>query len=238
MRIFDWFKVPASLGDVDDAQLAAQHLKLQKQIKRLRLVLTLTVLTLIAIFLVAAKARVSSIPGDETANALEKRADIIATKLGNASSELMEEVGPGVGEVVGKEAAQALEDMQHKLDSEMDDLEKTTTRTFRTSYQREIEAAGAEGSKLLQDNFPALKGDQKKTDALLANFQDAVQQWAQKQLVTTFKKHIDAMFRIKATLNRMVREGGPKNALAIPDNVTGEGARSPAAKVQDRKSVV
>ena len=235
MKILDWFKVPTALRGVDDAQLAAQHSSLQRQVKRLRLILTLTVLSLIGIFLVASKARIDAIPGDQVASAFEKRADIIASKLSQASSEVLDEVGPEVGDAVGKEAAQAVEDMQKRLDREMDSLEQATTLTFRKAYQREIEAAGADGAKLLQEKFPALKGDEKKTDALLANFQDAIQQWAQKQLVTTFKKHIDAMFRIKATLNRMVREGGPKNLAALPDNVTGEAAKGPMAKVQPER---
>ncbi len=235
MSILQWFKVPKSLADVEDGALAAQHLALQKHLRRLRLVMTLTVLCLIAIFLIAAKARISAIPGDQVANAFEKRADVIATKLGNAAGEVMDEVGPAVGDAVSKEAASALEDMQKGLDRQMADLEQATTKTFRTAYQREIKAARVDGTKLLQDNFPALKGDQKKSDALLANFQDAIQMWAQKQLVTTFKKHIDAMFRIKATLNKLVREGGPKNALAMPDNATGESARTPPAKVQPER---
>lgn len=222
MKLQEWFQVPQSVAQMDDAQLAAQHTVLQRQLRNLRRFLTITILLLISIFLVAAKMRVSAIPGDEVTAALEKRADIVANKVGDAASEVLDQVGPQVGEAVGKEASQALEDMQKNLDSQMSDLEKTVTSTFRKAYQTEIDAAGADGSKLLQENFPALKGDQKKTDALIANFQDAVQMWAQKQLVTTFKKHIDAMFRIKTTLNRMVRTGIPKEAAALPDHVTGE----------------
>ena len=236
VKLSEWFNIPKSLGNIDDAQLAAQHVLLQKQLRTLRLVLTCTVLLLIAVFLIASKKRIDAIPGDEVTAALEKRADVIATKLGDAAGEVRDEVAPVLSDEIGKEAASALEDMQKKIDTEMQALETSVTQKFRLAYQRELDVAGAEGSKMLQDTFPQLKGDEKKTDALIANFQESVQMWAQKQLVTTFKKHIDTMFRIKTTLNRLVRQGGPKVvADEAAGKVTGEGAASPAAKVQPER---
>lgn len=234
MNLLDWFKVPASFKQIDDAQLAAQHVTLQKQLRRMRMILTVTVLSLILIFLIAAKARVEAIPGDEVASHLEKRADVIANRLGDAAGEVIDEAGPVLGDAVGKEAATAIEDMQRKLDTEMSDLEKSITQRFRTAYERELETVRGDGAKLLQENFPQLKGDEKKTEALLANFQDGVQTWAQKQLVTTFKRHIDAMFRIKVTLNKMVLDG-PRAPVDIAEHVTGEGAKGPVHKIQPER---
>ena len=213
--------------------MAAQHKELQQHVSRLRRVLTVTVLALIFLFLVAAKARVDAIPGDEVTAALEKRADIIANKLTDAAGDVLDEAGPVIGEAVGKEASVAIEDMQRRLDKDMADLEKTVTQQFRTAYQHEVEQVGVQGAKILQESFPQLKDDPKKTEALLANFQDGVQMWAQKQLVTTFKRHIDAMFRIKRTLNKLV-SGGPKG-VDLADHVTGDGAKVAAAKIQPER---
>lgn len=201
----EWFKTPQSFGAYDDAALAAQHKTLQVHLRRLQIGLTCTVLVLIAIFVLAVKARVSAIEGDKVASELEKRVNILIPKLETAAGQVRDDVAPVLGEALGKEAAAAIEDMQKHMDSEMGTLEDSLQKRLSEAYNREIAKAGTDGSKMLEDAFPQLKGNPAKSRQVVEGFQNAMGLWAQKQLVTTFKKHIDAMFKIKDTLNNMVR---------------------------------
>lgn len=225
----EWFK-PAELSGYDDAQLAAQHQKLQAHMRWMQIGVTCTVLLLIAIFLIASKARVAAIPGDQVASELERRANIVVPKLTTAAGEVAEEVAPVLGEALGKEAASAIEDMQHRMDKEMADLERTLETRVGEAFDREIDKAGTDGAKMLEEAFPQLKGNPGKTKQITQGFHDAMGMWAQKQLVTTFKKHIDAMFKIKDTLNAMVKVAQPPKGAQVA------GADAPVAhKIQPER---
>ena len=208
----EWFKTPHSLGAYDDAALAAQHKTLQVHLRRLQIGLTCTVLVLLTIFLLASKARVSAIEGDKVASELEKRANILIPKLETAAGQVRDDVAPVLGEALGKEAASAIDDMQKHMDTEMGALESALQKRLADAYAIEIAKAGTDGGKMLEDAFPKLKGNPAKNRQIVDGFQNAMGMWAQKQLVTTFKKHIDAMFKIKDTLNNMVRVAEVKPA--------------------------
>ena len=188
--MLSWLQGQVSLGGLSDADLSAQHLQLQGDLKKLRIGIPIVVLVVIVGFALNIKSTVQSVSGDAVAAAFEKRASRLVPKVQEAFMQVGKNVTPAISDMMQKEVDNLIAKFSGNLNKEMTTLKDTLPKQLEGQVMRQMKEANERQVASLQEAFPELKADPKKLGQLT--------------LVTRFNKHLIELENIKNTLNGFV----------------------------------
>ena len=228
-----WLSPLNSLQSLDDAELSATHTQLQSHLKRIRYAIPIVVLLVMTGFILHMKNTVQSVSSEEFGSAFEKRSKILLPKLQDAFLDVGKEVAPDVGESLANEVDELMANFSGKMNTEMNKMKETLPKQMEGLLLREMKAARERQIETLNAEFPALKNDPKRIEALMRSFEMAFARWAQKMLVANFNKHLRDLEVIKRTLNGFVAK--QNDAFAKNEKTAaaaGAGIRAAGNRVQ------
>ncbi len=202
--MLSWLQGQVSLGGLSDADLSAQHLQLQGDLKKLRIGIPIVVLVVIVGFALNIKSTVQSVSGDAVAAAFEKRASRLVPKVQEAFMQVGKNVTPAISDMMQKEVDNLIAKFSGNLNKEMTTLKDTLPKQLEGQVMRQMKEANERQVASLQEAFPELKADPKKLGQLMDALQGGFTKWASTTLVTRFNKHLIELENIKNTLNGFV----------------------------------
>ena len=202
--MLSWLQAPPELGALNDADLSARHLDLQRDLRRLRYAIPLVVLVILAGFILHMRSTVKAVSAEEVGVAFEKRAAIVLPKIQRAMMDVGAEVAPEMGDALQKQVNDVMAKFGSRMDREMQLLKDTLPGQLEGAMLRQLREANERQTEVLNEAFPELRNDPKRVAQLTESFQAGFSLWAQKVLSTTFNKHLLELEKIKATLNGFV----------------------------------
>lgn len=229
--MLNWLKPLEGLHSMSDAELSGTHTQLQKNLKTVRYAIPLIVLLIIAGYVLHMRSIVTSISSEQFGAAFEKRSKVLLPKVQDAFLEVGKNVAPSVGESLANEVDDLMAGFTGKMNTEMNKLKQTLPKQMEGLLLREMKEARDRQIATLNKEFPELKNDPKKIEALMRSFEMAFSRWAQKMLVAHFNKHLRDLELIKRTLNGFVAK---QNAAIAKSNATAKAAGAGTKAAGDR----
>ncbi|GEM_PF-2771291 len=200
----NWLSAPDDVSAMTDAQLSALHLGIQTDLRILRYAIPLVILVIMAGYVLHMRSMVNAVTSEQFGEAFEKRSKYLLPKVQDAFMEVGEEVAPSVGESLANEVDDLMANFSGKLNSELEGMKATLPKQMEGLLLRQMKDARERQIKVLNQQFPELKNDPKKIQALMESFEMAFSRWAQKMLVAHFNRHLRDLENIKRTLNGFV----------------------------------
>ena len=200
----NWLSAPDDVGAMTDAQLSELHLSLQKDLRVLRYAIPIVVLLIMFGYVMHMRSMVNSVTSEQFGEAFEKRSKYLLPKVQDAFLEVGQDVAPSVGESLANEVDDLMANFSGKLNTELNKMKETLPKQMEGLLLRQMKEARDRQIKILNQQFPELKNDPKKIEALMQSFEMAFTRWAQKMLVAHFNRHLRDLENIKRTLNGFV----------------------------------
>ncbi|MSQ83878.1 MAG: hypothetical protein EXR77_13500 [Myxococcales bacterium] len=233
----NWLAKPPDVAAWSDADLVKAHAAAQKQVRRLRTWLPLVVLAVIACYVMAIRATFQAIDGDAMAGAIEKRVAGLNPKIQKAMQDVGNEAGPVVSKALETESARAIDLFGGRIDSEVARLRTELPDKMKGQLDKRMRDLRRAQLARLQLELPQAVTNTAKAEQLLDAISAGTHEWAQRQLTTTFQKHLLELERLKRTLQKLAtvdlaaiaKANGDGKALpagATPGDVVGVKAES------------
>ncbi len=227
-----WFSALNNIHALDDAELSALHTQLQKNLKTIRLVLPLLVLAIISAYGFHMWQTIKSVKGEDVGAAFEKRGAVLLPKVQKMVIRVGNKVSRPVGEALAGEVDDLMAGFSGKLNTEMAKMKETLPKQMEGLLLRQMKEAREKQMATLQREFPELKDNPKKVQALMESFEMAFARWAQKMLVAHFNRHIKDLDKIKRTLNGFVaKQNAAIAASAKKAKAAGAGVKAAGSRV-------
>lgn len=218
-----WFSRPPDVASWSDAQLTAAHAQAQRHVRLLRTWLPVLVLVIIFLYILGIRSTIKSIDGDKLGAALEQKVSALSPKVQRALSDVGGEAGPVVSKALETEANRVVQQFGNKVDEQVDAMRQTLPDKMKGMLDTKMRDLRKAQLVRLQQELPELAKDPKKYEQLLDALSAGTHEWAQKQLTSTFQKHLLEMERLKKTLQKVATTD--LNAIAKAD---GDGKALPA----------
>lgn len=219
----NWLKRPPDVAAWSDADLVAAHAAAQKHVRRLRTWLPVVVLLIIACYVLAIRSTFQSIDGDKMGAAIEKRVSGLNPKFQKALQDIGNDAGPVVSKALEVESARAIEAFGRKVDGEVERMRTDLPDKMQGLLNARLRDLRTAQLHKLQMELPQAVTDTAKAEQLLDALSAGTHEWAQRQLVSTFQKHLVELERLKKTLQRLATAD-----LAAIAKANGDGMALPA----------
>lgn len=218
-----WFSRPPDVSSWSEAQLTAAHAQTQRHVRLLRTWLPVVVLLIIAIYVLAIRSTINAIDGDKLGSALEQKITGLSPKVQRALQDVGSEAGPVVSKALEVEANRVIQQFGNKVDEQVDQMRQTLPDKMRGMLDTKLRDLRRSQLVRLQQELPELAKDPQKYEQLLDAVSAGTHEWAQKQLITTFQKHLLELERLKKILQRVATAD-----MAAVAKADGDGKALPA----------
>lgn len=198
-----WLKPPPDTAAWSDAQLTEAHAAAQIHVRRLRTWLPIAVLCIIACYVLAIRSTIKAIDGDAMGNAIEKRVSALTPKVQKAVQDVGSEAGPIVSKALETESARVIDNFGNKVDKEVERLRTELPDKCQGMLNARMRDLRKAQLVRLQQELPDVAKDPKKAEQLMDALSTGTHVWAQKQLTSTFQKHLLELDRLKRTLQKV-----------------------------------
>jgi len=219
----NWFSKPPDIAGWSDAQLTAAHAEAQRHVRRLRTWLPVVVIAIIAGYVLGIRSTIAGIDGDKLGAALEKRVSALTPKIQKAAQDVGSEAGPEVSKALEAEADRVIGRFGGRVDEEVARMRDELPSKMQGVVDVRMRDLKRAQILRIQHEFPALAQDPKKAEKLLDALSAGTHEWAQRQLTSTFQKHLVELERLKRTLQKLA-----STDLAAVAKASGDPAALPA----------
>ena len=187
--------------------------------KSYRLTLTLTVVSLIGVFLGNLYLELQNFDSELLLIHLEQRASTtVMPRYERELRAVAEDAYPAIAEALTEEANKLLPKVSERLGQEGQIFQRNMSRAIEVSLTQHFDRAIAGHEQDFRARFPDFDDRPEVYEQLLRRLEVSARAWAQHRLDTTFEQHVLILQSINETVQRLMLESNDEKAGASSMN--------------------